>query len=118
VQPDGRRTSMPVADVATSGYIAGMASVGIRDLKNKLSRYVRRVAAGERVAVTDRGRVVAELVPPSPGASAGRPGYDRLVAAGVLRPPLEQGDPLADLPALALPRGIAAALIDADRGDS
>lgn len=35
--------------------------VSIRDLKNGLSGYVRRVRAGERVVVTDRGRPVAEL---------------------------------------------------------
>jgi prevent-host-death family protein len=94
-----------------------MISTGIRDLKNNLSRYVRRVAAGERVAVTDRGRVVAELVPPSSGAGGGRSRYEALLAAGLVRPALEQGDPLADLPVLRLPRGTAAALIDEDRGE-
>jgi prevent-host-death family protein len=42
-----------------------MRSVGIKTLKNKLSEYVRLAAAGETVLVTDRDRVVAELVPPS-----------------------------------------------------
>jgi antitoxin (DNA-binding transcriptional repressor) of toxin-antitoxin stability system len=41
-----------------------MRSVGIKVLKNKLSEYVRLAAAGETVLVTDRDRVVAELVPP------------------------------------------------------
>ena len=41
-----------------------METVGIRELKNKLSAYVRKVEAGDVVIVTDRGRVVAELVPP------------------------------------------------------
>jgi prevent-host-death family protein len=41
-----------------------MRSVGIKVLKNKLSEYVRLAASGETVQVTDRGRVVAELVPP------------------------------------------------------
>lgn len=41
-----------------------MRSVGIKVLKNKLSEYVRAAAAGETVLVTDRDRVVAELVPP------------------------------------------------------
>lgn len=41
-----------------------MHSVGIKVLKNKLSEYVRLAADGETVLVTDRGRVVAELVPP------------------------------------------------------
>jgi prevent-host-death family protein len=71
-----------------------MISVGIRELKNNLSRYVRQVAAGECIAVTDRGRVVAELLPPG------------------------GGDPLAELPVLALPRGTAAALVDEDRDES
>ena len=41
-----------------------MRSVGLKTLKNKLSEYVRLAAAGETVAITDRGRIVAELVPP------------------------------------------------------
>jgi prevent-host-death family protein len=41
-----------------------MRSVGLKILKNKLSEYVRLAADGETVLVTDRGRVVAELVPP------------------------------------------------------
>ena len=44
-----------------------MRSVGIKVLKNKLSEYVRLAAGGETVLVTDRDRVVAELVPPRPG---------------------------------------------------
>jgi prevent-host-death family protein len=47
-----------------------MRSVGIKVLKNKLSEYVRAAAAGETVLVTDRDRVVAELVPPKPGRKA------------------------------------------------
>lgn len=95
-----------------------MTSTGIRNLKNNLSRYVRRVEAGERIAVTDRGRVIAELVPPTAGTGrAARSRYEALVAAGLIRQALETGDPLADLPLLRLPRGTAAALIDQDRGE-
>jgi prevent-host-death family protein len=39
-------------------------SVGLKTLKNKLSEYVRLAAGGETILVTDRERVVAELVPP------------------------------------------------------
>jgi antitoxin (DNA-binding transcriptional repressor) of toxin-antitoxin stability system len=46
-----------------------MRSVGLKVLKNKLSEYVRLAAGGETVLVTDRDRVVAELVPPQPGRS-------------------------------------------------
>jgi antitoxin (DNA-binding transcriptional repressor) of toxin-antitoxin stability system len=38
-------------------------------LKNKLSEYVRLAAGGETVLVTDRDRVVAEIVPPNPTRS-------------------------------------------------
>jgi prevent-host-death family protein len=47
-----------------------MHSVGIKTLKNRLSEYVRAAAAGETVLVTDRGRVVAELVSPRVRADA------------------------------------------------
>jgi antitoxin (DNA-binding transcriptional repressor) of toxin-antitoxin stability system len=46
-----------------------MRAVGLKILKNKLSEYVRLVAGGETVLVTDRDRVVAELVPPRSGRS-------------------------------------------------
>jgi prevent-host-death family protein len=42
-----------------------MRTVGLKTLKNKLSEYVRAAAGGETVQVTDRGRVVAEIIPPS-----------------------------------------------------
>ena len=38
--------------------------MGLKVLKNKLSAYVRLAASGETVLITDRERVVAELVPP------------------------------------------------------
>jgi prevent-host-death family protein len=41
-----------------------MATVGIRELKNRLSDLVRRAANGERITVTDRGRPVAILSAP------------------------------------------------------
>lgn len=44
-------------------------AVGIRNLKNRLSEYVRLAASGETILVTDRDRVVAELCPPREGRS-------------------------------------------------
>lgn len=58
-----------------------MRAVGLRVLKNRLSEYVRLAASGETVLVTDRERVVAELVPPSEGR-ARSPG-DALLADAV-----------------------------------
>ena len=40
-----------------------MVRVGIRELKSKLSRYLRRVEEGERIEVTNRGKVIAFLIP-------------------------------------------------------
>ena len=36
---------------------------GIRELKDNLCRYLKRIEAGERIVVTSHGRVVGELVP-------------------------------------------------------
>lgn len=94
-------------------------ATGIRDLKNNLSRYIRRIETGERIAVTAHGRVVAELVPPgasAQGVSKGR--WQELLAAGILHPPAEPGDPFEDWPTIRLPAGTAAALIDTDRGET
>jgi prevent-host-death family protein len=38
-------------------------NVGVRELRQNLSVYLRRVAQGERFVVTDRREPVAELVP-------------------------------------------------------
>jgi prevent-host-death family protein len=96
-----------------------MASTGIRQLKDNLSRYIRRIEAGERIAITAHGRIVAELVPPDMATKRrGRSRFDELVATGVIRPPLESGDPTEDWPDIRLPRGTAAELIDADRDEA
>ena len=53
-----------MTEEATGSYIRSMKAVGLKVLKNKLSEYVRLAEHGETVLVTDRDRVVAELVPP------------------------------------------------------
>jgi antitoxin (DNA-binding transcriptional repressor) of toxin-antitoxin stability system len=96
-----------------------MTSTGIRELKNNLSHYIRRIEAGERVAITVHGRVVAELGPPGTTSRVGRRSrFDELVAEGVIRPPLESGDPLEGWPDIRLPKGTAAELINSDRDDA
>lgn len=64
-------------------------TVGIAELRQNLSRYLRRVEGGERLLVTDRNRPVAELGPaPSTGAA-----LDRLIAAGQVTRPVRRGLP-------------------------
>ena len=57
-----------------------MTTVGIKALKNDLSRHIRAAAAGKTVLVTDRGRIVAQIVPP-PAADAGGTHAEREWAA-------------------------------------
>ena len=82
-----------------------MRSVGLKVLKNKLSEYVRVAAGGETVLVTDRDRVVAEIVPPQQGRSPLL--EDALLAEAVregwLAPPvLAGGSPPPRKPVMAL----------------
>jgi antitoxin (DNA-binding transcriptional repressor) of toxin-antitoxin stability system len=93
-----------------------MASLGIRELKDNLSRYIRRIEAGECVASTAHGRVVAELVPPETGRQEGesnslRRARDRRRDPSTARVWRSEGG-LADI---RLATGTAAELIDADR---
>jgi prevent-host-death family protein len=77
--------------------------VGIRELRADLSRWVRRVGAGEEIVVTDRGKAVARLVPID-----GERRIDRLIREGRVIPasrpwrgelpkPIEGAGPLSDL---------------------
>lgn len=61
--------------------------MGLRELKNRLSEYVRWVRAGETILVTDRGEVVAELRRPgqAPADADVEPGLLELASQGLLR---------------------------------
>jgi prevent-host-death family protein len=75
-----------------------MERIGIRELRQNASAYLRRAAAGETIEVADRGRPVARLSP-----IAGD-GWSQLVAEGRLRP--AAGD-VRDLPEpVPLPAGV------------
>jgi len=55
---------MTIDEVTTGDYLWIMKAVGVKQLKARLSEYLRAVKAGEIVLVTDRDEVVAELRPP------------------------------------------------------
>src|SRR5688500_7321345 len=96
-----------------------MKTVGVRDLKNRLSEYLRQVRSGEGVLVTDRGEVIAEITSP------GHASADRSIPAG-LAALARQGlvtlgaDPDADvyvpLPRTRRRKRTAAQLLDDERG--
>jgi prevent-host-death family protein len=60
--------------------------VGIRELRADLSRLMKRVAAGDELTVTDRGKAFARVVPMN-----GESTYDRLVREGRIKPAPNQG---------------------------
>src|SRR5215470_16215714 len=70
-------------------------TVGLRELRQNLSVYLRRVEAGEKLRVTDRGRTVAAIVPLREDESV----LDRLLKQGRLIP--AEGDLLE----MGLPQG-------------
>jgi prevent-host-death family protein len=59
-----------------------MERIGVRELRQHASRFLALVKAGQTVEVTERGRLVALLVPPGQARSA----RERLVAEGRLLP--------------------------------
>ena len=58
-----------------------MIQVGVRELRNNLSRYLERVRGGEEVIVTDRGSAVARVLPVGTERV-----LDRLIAEGLVTP--------------------------------
>jgi prevent-host-death family protein len=95
-----------------------LRTVGLRDLKNRLSEYVRMVRAGERVQVTDRGHVVAELIPPGTALDRDHhPGLAVLERRGLLRPGARNTADLYSRLGRSLKPGRAKRLLDAVRGD-
>ena len=65
-----------------------MVQIGIRDLKAHLSSYVKSVRAGERIVITDRGAVVAKIVP-----AEGDAALQRLIDDGIAMPPAHKKRP-------------------------
>ncbi len=95
-----------------------MRSVGLKVLKNKLSEYVRLAASGETVLVTDRDRVVAELVPPRVGRSELLTDAQlaELVRKGWLAPPtVVSEEPPPSVPVAPLAQVLSE--LDSDRED-
>jgi antitoxin (DNA-binding transcriptional repressor) of toxin-antitoxin stability system len=106
-------------NVVARHNVYAMHTVGIREISNRLSRYIRRLKPGQSIAITHRGRVVAELrAATSMDADTNPSAYARLVSSGVVRLAREHGDPLGNLRTqrgIAAPTGTVAVLIREDR---
>lgn len=96
-----------------------MRAVGIRDLKDHLSRHLAEVRAGEVILVSDRGVVVAEIRPPGSAEAALPPGLARMASTGRVRLGLPHDPSLYRDRAMRrnVPDGTALALLDEDRDD-
>lgn len=95
-----------------------MTTVGVRELKAKLSAYLRKVEAGEALEITDRGRAIAEIVPAGwVGAQPVSPALAAAIRRGEITPPSRPGPfILKPLPGK-FPQGLAQRLLDEDRGE-
>lgn len=70
-----------------------MEKIGVRELRQHASRYLERVSHGETLEVTDRGRLVARLVPVSSDL------WTDMVASGKVALAVEDGDVVDEPPA-------------------
>lgn len=84
-----------------------MTEVGIRELRNNLSRYLERIQQGEEVVVTDRGRAIARVLPVS-----GERTIDRLIREGKVTPASKP----RTLPRRVKAAGVVSDLVSEQRG--
>ncbi len=94
-------------------------AVAVKELKNRLSAYLREVASGEVVLVTDRGKVVAELRRPTREMRLGaiEEALERWHAEGLLVPGLPQDRAAYRRTRVALDGVRSADLLEAERGN-
>jgi prevent-host-death family protein len=89
-------------------------SVGIREAKVHLSRYLKLVQKGEEVVITDHGRPVGKIVPIGSRDLPLTERIDRLVERGILEP--LSGERMARIPPpIPVPRGAAQAILQEDQ---
>ncbi|RJX26914.1 MAG: type II toxin-antitoxin system prevent-host-death family antitoxin [Desulfurivibrio sp.] len=91
-------------------------TVGIREAKANLSKYLRSIRQGNEIIITDRGRPIGKIVPIQPEELPLAARLQRLVENGLIetvRPALSAGRPAPPIP---LPDELAQRLLQEDRG--
>jgi len=97
--------------------VKAIEQVGIKNLKNNLSAYIRQVRMGVRIQVTDRDQVVAEIGQPRRDELGELPPlFAEWIRRGELRPRRASKRPLP-VSSVRFPAGTAQRLLDADRGE-
>jgi prevent-host-death family protein len=94
--------------------MARKEQVSVRELRQNLSVYLRRVKAGEALEVTERGRPVATLRPLTPGLS---PGLQALLDEGRLQPAIDSRHDDLELPLKLSLRTSASQVLQEQRED-
>jgi len=82
----GLKVATMIQKVATQRG-AVMINVGIKEVKNNLSRLLAQVKAGEEVLITKRGKPIARIVKESQGNQSIRAALDPLVQSGLITLP-------------------------------
>jgi prevent-host-death family protein len=83
----GREPGRPAPRAEAAGRTPTRHRIGIRELRQDASTYVNLAERGYTVDITNRGRLVAQLVPVSEPGSP----LERLIAAGIVEPAEEPG---------------------------
>jgi antitoxin (DNA-binding transcriptional repressor) of toxin-antitoxin stability system len=94
-----------------------MRAVGVRELKNRLSEYLRLVKNGEEILVTDRGAVIAELRQPGSRLAVPYPQLSEAVRRGEARLGRPNRPDLYPALGRVMAPGAAARLLDQERGE-
>ena len=84
-----------------TGATAPARRIGVRELRQHASVYIDLVERGYTVDITNRGRLVAQLVPVREPESP----LERLMAAGIIEPAEDPGDLLDVEPGPPVPPG-------------
>jgi prevent-host-death family protein len=95
------KASTAQASTAQASTAQASHSIGIRELRQHASVYVDLVEKGQTVDITNRGRLVARLVPARDVESP----LERLIAAGIIQPAEDPGSLFDIEPAPAVPEG-------------
>ncbi|HSS69007.1 MAG TPA: type II toxin-antitoxin system prevent-host-death family antitoxin [Nocardioidaceae bacterium] len=86
-----------------------MNSVGVRELRDHLSKHLAEVQEGQTVTITDRGKPIARIVPVGPST------LDRLIAEGRVRPARRPKRPARSLPKPVKAKGTVSDLVSEQR---